>query len=118
MSRPMTPSSESSPLSETTYLILLSLVPEPRHGYGIMKAVETLSEGKTRLSTGTLYGALNRLLEDGWIERLENDEPPQTKRLRKAYRLTKLGQRMLESEIARLQRLLALGQLHTGKESF
>jgi len=110
-------SPEHEPLSETTYLILLTLVAEPKHGYAIMKAVEALSEGRTRLSTGTLYGALNRLLEASWIERIDNDEPVQTRRLRKAYRLTHLGQTILTGEITRLQRLVTLARLQTGKEA-
>ena len=60
-----------APLTESTYFILLSLSPEPKHGYAIMKEVQELSEGRVVLSTGTLYGALKRLLDEGWIIRLE-----------------------------------------------
>lgn len=61
---------EELPLTETTFFILLSLSPKPKHGYAMMKDVESLSEGRIRLSTGTLYGAIKRLLEKGWIKRL------------------------------------------------
>ena len=60
----------SLPLTETTFYILLSLSPGSSHGYAILKDVERLSEGRLVLSTGTLYGALKRLLERDWIERV------------------------------------------------
>ena len=59
----------NKPLTEPVLLILLSLAEKPRHGYSLMKDIESLSNGRVRLSTGTLYGALRRLLEDLWIER-------------------------------------------------
>ena len=51
------------PLTEPVLLILLSLAGEPRHGYSILKDVEQMSDGRVCLSTGTLYGALRRLLD-------------------------------------------------------
>ncbi len=92
------------PLSESTFLILLSLAPRPKHGYAIMKDVETLSDGRVQLSTGTLYGAIKRLLEQEWIERF--DETEVNGRERKAYRLTELGQRILKAETVRMQSLV------------
>ena len=53
------------PPSEAVFLILTSLAGEPRHGYALLKDIEALSDGRVRLSTGTLYGALHRLLEAG-----------------------------------------------------
>lgn len=91
------------PLTEPTFYILLSLAPGQKHGYAIMKDVEALSEGRIKLSTGTLYGGLKRLLEQDWIERVDDDEPG---RPRKAYRLTRLGRRSLEGETTRLERLV------------
>jgi hypothetical protein len=73
------------PLTETTYFILLSLLPKPKHGYAIMKDVQVLSEERIVLSTGTLYGALKRLLDQGWIERLEETDPKGNARDRKVY---------------------------------
>ncbi len=55
------------PLSEAVFLILLSLMPGPKHGYAIMKDVQALSENRVSLSTGTLYGALKRLLKQEWV---------------------------------------------------
>ena len=66
----------SKPLTEPVLLILLSLADKPRHGYSLMKDIEALSNGRVRLSTGTLYGALRRLLEDSWIQRFEQDWLP------------------------------------------
>lgn len=107
---------ENLPLSEATFFIMLSLAPAPKHGYAIMKEVEALSEGRLLLSTGTLYGALKRLLEQGWIERVEDPQPDDTDRQRKAYRLTELGRRILEAETDRLRSLLQVARLHTAIE--
>ena len=105
---------EKSPLTEATYFIMLSLSQEPRHGYAIMKDVQNLSDARLKLSTGTLYGALKRLLEQGWIERVEGDESSaDSGRIRKSYVLTKMGRRILETEIARLQVLVDAAKLHT-----
>jgi len=105
---------EKSPLTEATYFIMLSLSQEPRHGYAIMKDVQNLSDARLKLSTGTLYGALKRLLEQGWIERVEEDESTaDLGRIRKSYVLTKLGRRILETEIARLQVLVDAAELRT-----
>lgn len=97
-------SASNLPLSESTFLILLSLAPRPKHGYAIMKGVEALSDGRVQLSTGTLYGAIKRLLEQEWIERF--DEAEVNGRERKAYRLTNLGRRILEAETVRMQSLV------------
>lgn len=78
------------PLTEATFLIVLSLAPEPKHGYAIMKDVEELSEGRVILSTGTLYGALKRMLDDGWTERTDDEsESDNPGRPRTVYALTR-----------------------------
>ena len=59
-----------------------------------------------RLSTGTLYGALRRLLEDGWIERFEQED---TSRDKQAYRLTAAGRKQLELELDRMKQLTRAG---------
>jgi DNA-binding PadR family transcriptional regulator len=94
--------SEGKPLSEPVLLILTSLAEEPRHGYALMKDIETLSKGRVRLSTGTLYGALHRLLNDGWIERFETED---TTRDKQAYRLTSAGHKQLRLELDRMRHL-------------
>ncbi len=97
------------PLTEATFYILLSLTPGKKHGYAIMKDVESISDGRITLGTGTLYGALKRLLDKDWIERIEIDSP--TERERKAYQLTDLGQKIVSAETQRLQSLAHLAQL-------
>jgi DNA-binding PadR family transcriptional regulator len=104
------------PLTETTFFILLSLSPGSRHGYAIMKEVKALSEGRVILSTGTLYGALKRLLEQRWIERKVEESGPANGRERKAYTLTRLGRQVLEAEVARLRRLVAAVQSRPATE--
>ncbi len=98
--------SNELPLTEATYFILLSLAQKPRHGYAIIKDVEDLSHGRILFSTGTLYGAIKRLLADSWIYRVESTEQPYPNRARKAYALTDKGRRILEAEYSRLNELL------------
>ncbi|HEX2905584.1 MAG TPA: helix-turn-helix transcriptional regulator [Phototrophicaceae bacterium] len=98
------------PLTEATFLILLSLAPGPQHGYAIMKDVAALSEGRVVFSTGTLYGALKRLLEQGWIERVDSPEI-ESGRPRKDYQLTEAGRRLLSAEAARLETLAQAARL-------
>ena len=105
------------PLREPTFFILLSLSPGPKHGYAILKEVEILSQGRVRLSTGTLYGAIKRLLDRGWIRRVDDPIPNDTDRERKSYALTELGQRVLNAEIARLQKLVNVAQIQTVEET-
>jgi DNA-binding PadR family transcriptional regulator len=96
------PDAAARPLSEAVLLILMSLAHKSSHGYALMKDIDTLSQGRVRVSTGTLYGALRRLLEDGWIERFEQDD---TSRDKQAYRLTADGRRQLDSELDRMKQL-------------
>lgn len=90
------------PLTEPVLLILMSLAGKPRHGYGLMKDIEDLSNSRVRLSTGTLYGALRRLLEDNWIECFQQED---TTREKQAYCLTATGRRQLHHELNRLNQL-------------
>ena len=96
-------------LTEGVYYILLSLT-EPLHGYGIMQHVESLSRGRVKLAAGTLYGALNTLLEKGWITAL----PEGKESRKKEYVITAQGREMLGFELARLQELLENGRTILG----
>jgi len=98
------------PLTEATFYILLSMAVERKHGYAILKDVKALSQGRVVLSTGTLYGVLSRLLDQGLIERVEEEDAEETGRLRKFYSLTRLGRRRLEAEMKRLHGLVAAAQ--------
>ncbi len=95
------------PLTEPVFFILLALAPGPRHGYAIMKETAVLSDGRVQMSTSTLYGAIKRLLEQEWIERIEEDEGQENGRVRKVYTLTQLGRRILEAETNRMEGLVA-----------
>src|SRR6266478_875847 len=100
------------PLTEPVLLLLLSLADQPRHGYSILKDVATMSGGRVQLSTGTLYGALQRLLNQGWIERFEENE---STRNRRAYRLTSRGRRNLQAEVDRMRHLTKLAGLRIAR---
>ena len=104
-------------LREPTFFILLSLSPGPKHGYAILKEVEALSDGRVRLSTGTLYGAIKRLLDDDWIRRVDDPLFNDTKRERKAYAITERGRRVLNAEIKRLGQLVRVAQMQTTEET-
>lgn len=92
-------------LTEAVYYILLSLI-EPLHGYGIIQNAERLSHGRVRLAAGTLYGAINTLLEKGWIRAL----PESSDSRKKEYIITEKGTEALKAEIGRLQELLENGK--------
>ena len=104
---------QSLPLTEPVLLIMLSLAGQPRHGYSILKDVEELSDGRVLLSTGTLYGALRRLLDDGWIERFEERE---SSRGRQAYRLSARGRSNLQTEVSRMKHLTRLASLRVARK--
>src|SRR5215469_4289822 len=99
-------SHSGKPLSEPVLLILMSLAAAPRHGYALIKDIDTLSNGRVRLSTGTLYGAIRRLLAAGWIAEFDQED---TSRDKQAYTLTKAGRRRLELELDRLKQLTRAG---------
>lgn len=100
-------------VSEPVLLILLSLAEQPRHGYAILQDTERMSEGRVQLSTGTLYGALRRLLEDKWIERFKEQD---SSRGRQAYRLTATGRRNLQMEVTRLKHLTRVAALRVARK--
>ena len=88
------------PLTPIAFEILLALADEPRHGYSIMLAVEARLKGRLPLRTGTLYRALARLVEDGFIE--EIDDPNAGDARRRVYRMSKRGRAVARAETERL----------------
>lgn len=86
------------PMTETGFYILLCLQ-EPNHGYGIVQTVETLTGGEIRLTPGTMYGSLSKMEKDGLIQFVRAEEK------RKIYCITDLGQKVLDLELNRIQRL-------------
>src|SRR5258705_9434781 len=79
----------SASLQEPTFLILAALAEQPMHGYGVIQEVTTLSDGRVTLRPGTLYGALDRLVEQGLVDQ-DRDEIVDG-RLRRYYRPTHQG---------------------------
>lgn len=92
-------------LTEAVFYILLSLQ-KPLHGYGIIQNVGELSNGRVKLAAGTLYGALNSLVEKGWIDALP--ENPESRK--KEYVITKNGLVVLKEELDRLSELVENGK--------
>ena len=91
-------------LTEAVYYILLSLT-RPLHGYGIMQNVEQISNGRVKLAAGTLYGAINTLLEKGWIVALSEEKGSR----KKEYLITNQGKEILRCELIRLKELIENG---------
>lgn len=92
-------------LTEAVYYILLSLY-DPLHGYGIIQNVTSMSSGRLVLAAGTLYGAINTLVEKKWIEAL----PGENKSRKKEYVITEAGKFAVEEEIKRLEELITNGR--------
>lgn len=99
---------EPAPLREPTYFILAALLDQPRHGYAVADEVEAMSKGRVRLTAGTLYGALDRLLTEGLVL-VEREETVQGRR-RRYYRLSDEGRERLDREIARMQQAVAAAE--------
>ncbi|MEV4283605.1 PadR family transcriptional regulator [Actinoplanes xinjiangensis] len=95
-------------MQEPTFLILAALAAQPRHGYGVVQAVEDLSGGEVKLRPGTLYGALDRLAEQGLIQ-VYREEAVEG-RLRRYYRLSDSGAAALLGEVERLRRRAAAAE--------
>ncbi|MFB7703477.1 PadR family transcriptional regulator, partial [Streptomyces niveus] len=87
-------------LQEPTLLVLTALADAPRHGYAIAQEVKSLSGDRVVLRTGTLYGALDRLLKDGLID--VHREEIVDGRARKVYALAPLGRERLAAEAERM----------------
>lgn len=93
-------------MTESVYYILLSLG-TPNHGYGIIQNTMELTDGRLELGAGTLYGALNTLLEKGWIRLYSEDKHSRKK---KQYIITETGRLALQREMKRLEELLENGR--------
>lgn len=91
------------PMTETAFYILLCLK-TPNHGYGIVQTVERLTEGAIKLAPGTMYGSLSKMEKDALIRFVREEEK------RKIYEITDLGREVLQTEIARIERLYRIAQ--------
>lgn len=96
------------PLPTAVFHILVALADRDRHGYSIMQDVAQRTDGKVRLSAGTLYSAIRRMLEQGLIEELRTSpDPANDDERRRYYRLTDLGRAAAAAEARRLNDLLS-----------
>lgn len=102
----MTPTTRGGSLPRTTLQILLSLADDPRHGYGIKLDVEDRTGGVIRLGSGTLYEAIQRLLDLEWIEEVAAPETESGGPPRRVYALTDSGREVLEAELASMDEIL------------
>lgn len=101
------PPQDFLPLTPAVFHILVALGDGEAHGYAIMQGVLQRTAGSVRLSAGTLYGAIGRLLDDGLIEESEvRPDPEMDDTRRRYYRLTDFGSRVLVAETRRLAELL------------
>lgn len=95
-------------LSPQVFHILVSLAAEDRHGYAIMQDVAERTGGKLRLSPGTLYGSIKRMLEQGLIVELRE----QAMERRRSYHLTRQGRKVLQDEVSEMGALLDHARIH------
>jgi DNA-binding PadR family transcriptional regulator len=96
------------PLPTAVFHILVALADRDRHGYSIMQDVAARTDGKVRLSAGTLYSSIRRMLEQGLVEELrDSPDPASQDERRRYYRLTKLGRQAAVADARRLSDLLS-----------
>ena len=99
------------PLPPATFHILLSLAAEDRHGYAIIQDVADRTDGAVRLSAGTLYRSIQRMLEQGLLEELrQRPAPEDDDERRRYYRITRFGEAVARAEARRLQGLVKLAK--------
>ena len=91
------------PMTETAFYILLCLR-QPNHGYGVVQAVERMTDGAIRLAPGTMYGSLSKMEKDDVICFIREEEK------RKIYQITPLGEELLQLELQRIQRLYTIAK--------
>ena len=107
----MAKNSEDTPLTPPVLHILLALSMEERHGYGIMKQVESDSQEKVKMGPGTLYGSIRRMLDAGLIdESAKNVDPDLDDERRIYYRITGLGRKTLAAELERYREVVAIAK--------
>jgi DNA-binding PadR family transcriptional regulator len=107
----VTKNSTNAPLTPAVLHILLALSTEERHGYGIMKQVESESQGKVKMGPGTLYGSLGRMMEAGLIRESDKKVDPELDDERRVYyRITALGRATLAAELERYREVVAVAK--------
>lgn len=100
-----------TPLTPAVLHILLTLSVQERHGYGIMKQVESDSQGKVNMGPGTLYGSLGRMIEAGLIQESDRKIDPEMDDERRVYyKISGLGQKALAAELQRYRMVMAVAK--------
>ncbi len=100
-----------APLTPAVLHILLALSTKERHGYGIMKQVESDSQGKVTMGPGTLYGSIRRMIDAGLVrERDKAIDPEMDDERRIYYKITGLGQKALDAELRRYREVVAVAK--------
>lgn len=98
------------PLSPLTMAILLALAEGDRHGYALMQDVERQTDGALTPGTGSLYAALERLMDEGLIEPAPGDPEPSPGRPRRTWRITGAGRSVARAEARRMERVLEIAR--------
>jgi DNA-binding PadR family transcriptional regulator len=108
MSRDVSQPDSFLPLPTAVFHILVALADRDRHGYSIMQDVAARTGAKVRLSAGTLYSSIRRMLEQGLVEELsESPDPESQDERRRYYRLTRLGRQVAIADARRLNDMLS-----------
>ncbi len=107
----MAKSRGNAPLTPAVLHILLALSTKERHGYGIMKQVESDSQRKVKMGPGTLYGSIRRMIEAGLIRESDQEIDPEMDDERRVYyKITGLGQEALAAELQRYREVVAVAK--------
>ena len=101
---------ELLPLSPAVFHILLALADEERHGYAVMRDIETRTDGVVKVGPGMLYGSIKWLLRDGYIEEAARRHKSVDDERRRYYRLTSSGRELLRAEAGRLDAAVNLAR--------
>jgi DNA-binding PadR family transcriptional regulator len=101
---------ELLPLPAATFHILLALSAEDRHGYAIIQDVEARTDGELRLSAGTLYRSIARMVEQGLITEVAKRRTVADDERRRYYRITAFGTAVARAEMRRLTQLVRLAR--------
>src|SRR5215470_2918382 len=98
------------PLPPATFHILLALSDQPRHGYAIIQDVEARTRGELRMSAGTLYRSIARMVEQGLIAEVFKRRTREDDERRRYYRVTSFGTATARAEVRRLSQLVRLAR--------
>jgi len=102
----VTTPSDALPLTPLSMAILLALADRDRHGYALMKEIERQTDGALKPGTGSLYAALQRLMDDGLIDESPELPAPEHDQRRRYYRITAAGRDLVLAEARRMMRVL------------